>query len=203
VAQQEFITLAEAKAWLGIKDTDTSQDAIVEPLIRSVSESIERYVEVKFEETEVENEIHDGRRQDVLIPKGYPLVSVEAVLVNVSSDGSGGTVVDPSLYVVEDECITLRLHLPQGRGLVRVDYTHGYADVPERVKMATRIGVEAYYRQRDRKTVGVTSKSKEGESVNYQKGWDTKAGLPMESIGLLADFRQLEWPTTTMATRNV
>ncbi len=205
------VTLVEAKKWLKIPDSNTDEDETLTDLIVTVSEAINDWVETSFGEPVVVSadpgppEIIDGRRQDVIVPQGYPIISVQGVFLGVEANGLNGSALTAADYNFTEEEIRLRLvNAPQGRGLIRVDYTWGYAEVPHRVKTATKIGVEGYFRQRDRKTVGITSKSKEGEHVNYQKGWNTEAGLPNECISLLAGFRRLDFGAgNEMSVRNI
>ncbi len=191
-----YITLAEAKAWLGIDLLDITKDTLIDGLIDTVKEAINAWTESDFSGPKVvTNELHDGRRQDVIVPKGYPLISVEQIVLGVNGAGAGGSVLESLGYNYDDVEIRLRyLNMPQQRSYMRVDYTWGYATVPMRVKTASKIAVEGYYRMRARQSVGITSKAKEGESISYKGSWDAEAGLPKEAVSLLADFRRLEWP---------
>lgn len=201
----DYITLAEAKTWLGI--TDTASDAILSDLISVVSEAVDGWCETTFGAAQTKtNELHDGRRQDTLVPKGFPVIGITQIVLGVAADGSGGSVLGTDMYQADESVVRFLFgSLPQVRGYVRVDYTWGYASVPLRVKQAVKIGVEGYWRMRTRQAVGITSRSKEGESINYARTWSQEAGLPAESVGLLKEFRMLEWPSgpgTSMATRN-
>lgn len=200
-----LVTLAEVKTWLAI--TDSTQDALLTDLIAAVEDAILDFTETKFELTPVTNEIHDARRQDTLIPTGWPLASVQAVKLGVNADGTGGDTLAATEYNYDDVAVRLRAsYMPLQRGYVRLDYTYGFATVPAKVKLATKLSVEAYYRMRKRGSVGTTSKAKEGESISYDKSWSSSAGLPNEAVALLESYRKVEFPTgpgTAMATRNI
>lgn len=199
-----IVTLASAKAWLTIPVLDTTQDATLEVIVAAVNDAIEAYCDASFSPVVVESEMHDARRQDVIVPDGWPVISVERLAVGTNALGIGGTELTTEEYLVRDgEIVLVGRSLPQGRGLVAIDYTHGYVAVPSKVTMAGMLSVEAYYRMKTNKQVGIVSKAKEGESINYQKGWSERAGLPNEAIGLLAEYRVLGYPSgTSMATRN-
>lgn len=202
-----YITLSEAKEWLGIASTDTTKDTIVTDLIATVSESIDSWTESRFDgPIVVLKEIQDARRQDILLPKGWPLISVQSVRLNTNTDGTGGVEIPATEYDHDDVEIRLRsTQVPQQRAYIALDYTWGYAAVPARVKQATKIGVEGWYRGRARQSVGVTTKAKEGESISFKGAWNGEAGLPIEAVSLLAAFRRIEWPDGAggqMATRN-
>lgn len=204
-----LITLAELKAWLTIDSGDTTQDAILNQIIPAVNEIIEDYCETSFAESTVTNEVHDCSKADAITVEGWPITSVQAVRLYCETDGTGGTTLETSQYFVREEEIVLRwLNVPRGRGLVAVDYKYGFAAVPEKVKLAAKITAEGYYRMNARKSVGITSKSKEGESINYSKSWSggapgTKgAGIPLEAIGLLQDYRDIGWPSRMETATN-
>jgi hypothetical protein len=192
-----YITTSVAAAWLSLPaPLSPETTTLLTDLINTVSECIDAYTETRFDGPQVlTGEIHDAVRNDVIMFENWPVISVQQIVVGVAADGSGGSVVSTDQYNHDESEIRFRfLSLPLQRGYVRLDYTWGYAAVPERVKLATKLGVEGYFRLRARQGVGVTSKSKEGESISYRGAWDAKAGLPTEAIGLLADFRFSEWP---------
>lgn len=198
-----FLTLQEAKDYLEVTGTD--MDAQIQLWLDAVSESITAYCENDFATHVITNELHDGRKADIILPKQSPVNSIQGIYLNVKSDGSGGSLLDPESYVLRDDEIALvYLHTQRGRGIIRLDYTAGYATVPARVKLATQLAIQGYYNLEDKATIGIRTKAKEGESISYQGGWNKEFGLPEESISLLAEFRDYGWPeTTVMATRNI
>jgi len=201
-----YITLNEAKEWLGISLTDTTKDTLLTDLIASSCDAIDAWTESKFNAPiVVTKELHDVRRQDVIIPEGWPLISVQKVVAGVDSQGNGGSELPSASYNSDSvEIKMLNFNLPKSRGYLRVDYTYGYAVIPAKVKLATKITVEGYYRMRTRQAVGITSKSKEGESISYQGAWHKEAGLPVEAIGLLSSYRRIDWPvSSSVAIGNV
>lgn len=211
-----YITLAESKTWLGIEDSDTTKDALLTDLITAVDEAINAWTGTRFDGIQTATrELHDARRQDILLPLNGPITGVSAVYMGVNSDGSGGQALDPAGYRFDDtEIAMLYMHMPMQRGLVAITYTWGYASVPARVKLAAKLGVEGYFRMRQNKTVGgvTRSRAKEGESVTYSaggsggsrnNGWE--GGLPPEAINVLSEFRRVDFDFgagTAMATRN-
>lgn len=199
-----YVTLSEAKAWLGI--TDTSKDTLITGLITAVSEAIDGWTGTRFDGVQtVTGELHDARRQDVLVPLGYPVIAVTGVTLGVLGDGSGGVALSALDFTYDEvEVKILARNLPQGRAYAKLAYTWGYTTCPERVKLATNLAVEGFLKLRGR--VGVTSKSKEGESISYKTGWDKEAGLPIECVAILSAFRRIDFDFgsgTAMATRNV
>lgn len=193
-----YITLDEAKAWLGIDLPTTTYDAILTDLILVGSEAVNAWTETRFDAPQVINgtnpEIKDVRRQDVIILKNWPIITVDAIYLNVNADGSNGALVQPTEYNYDEVEIRFRwMNMPLQRGYLRVDYTWGYATVPARVKLATKLAVEGYYRMRKSQSVGIKAKSKEGESISFDGAWNKMAGLPEQAVSLLADFRRIDF----------
>jgi hypothetical protein len=88
---------------------------------------------------------------------------------------------------------------------VRIDYTHGYTSLPSDVKLAILLGIEANFRRKGNKTIGMTGRTKKDESEGYSSGpgaWDTKTGLPKE-VAMLNPYKRYEIPTQPMAQRNL
>lgn len=198
-----IVGLEELKTWLGV--TGTASDSILTAIGETVEGLINDYCDTRFDGVQtVTGEILDGRRADILLPEHLPIVAVTRIALWCETDGSGGTNLDAADYIVRPEEIALKgQYTPKGRGLIAIDYTWGYADIPARVKMAARIACEAYYRQRARQSVGITSRSKEGESVSYKDAWSKEWGLPQEAIGLLAPYRTaMEWPSSYSTGNN-
>ena len=212
-----YLTLADSKTWLGIEPSDTTKDSLLTELISAVEEAINAWTGTQFDSVQTTtNELHDARRQDVLLPLNGPIRTVTSVKVGVNSDGSGGQALDAAGYRYDDtEIAMIYMHMAHQRGLVAITYTWGYDSVPARVSLAAKLGVEGYYRMRQNKTVGGIAKSraKEGESISYGSGTATggsrnngwEGGLPPEAINILSEFRRVDFDFgsgTAMATRN-
>jgi len=201
----------DIKPWLGIDPGDTTYDTILSMIQNSVEQAVKNYTEAQFEPTVVTNEILDGDKADTVTPKNYPLISVQQLVFYVDADGSGGSVIDSSEYTVNPEGVVLQsaTYSPYGRGRIRVDYTWGYASLPDDVKMAILLGVEATFRRRGRKSIGLGGRSKKDESERFtasgggdQAAWDSKTGLPKEVVAMLSHYRAFEIPVQPMAVRN-
>jgi len=204
----DFTTIEEVRAWVLGDDTDTSQDTVLEQLRKAAEESISIYCDCLFGATEaVVGELMDGRRSDLIVPEHFPINSVEELKIGTLGDGSGGVPLTANDYVVREEEVVLRISkTPQGRGFVSISYTHGYADVPETVKTATLMSVEAMYLRKGRGSIGLVGRSKEGESENYGGGnkgaWDEATGLPSEVVSMLSHYQRIEFTGSQMAGRN-
>ena len=192
-------TLQEIKDWLKITGAD--QDTRLTMVQKAVEQAVINLCETDFQPHEYTNEVLDGDGKDVIVPRHWPILSVEHVLLYCLPDGSGGSDVATEDMSIRDEAIYLANSLitPPGRGRVRLDYHAGYASVPDDVKMAVMLGVEAFLARNARKSIGIASRGKEGESESYTKAWDAKVGLPTEVVALLGSYRSMEFPTGTAA----
>jgi hypothetical protein len=197
-------TLSNIKAWLSITGND--QDAILTQIQDAVDQAITNYCDTEFTETTVTGELIDCRRSDILVPQFYPIISVQELLMGLGLDGSGGVALEETDYILRPDGIYLKTQImPQGRGLAKISYHYGYATVPARVKMASTLAVEAFYRRRSRKSLGLSSRSKEGESQsyeNYSGAWDKLTGLPTDVVSMLGEYRDISIPVSPMSIRN-
>lgn len=201
-----FVTLAEIKTWLDITKPD--YDALLDMINDAMCQAVINYVEHDFTLTAVTDEVLDGNKSDTVVPRNWPIVSVQSLTFYTRPDGTEGNLIDPIFYAVTPEEIRLQgIVTPFYRARVRVDYTWGFDGVPGDVKLMMLQAVEAEWRRRGSKSLGVASRSKKDESQTFSgKGdgyWDSRTGLPTELVKKLHFYKQsFEWPSTPMATRN-
>lgn len=197
-----LVTLADIKAYMGI--TGTAEDALLTIFQSAVEQQVLNYCEVAFTPTIVTNEIHDGSRADIILPRNLPLRSIQSLLFDVQVDGSGGTaLVAASDYYFDENAITLRNHVtPFYRGNVRLDYTHGYTATPGDVALAVYEAVKANYQRKKNNREDIGSRRKQDEAESYTSAWDPKTGLPTRVVAMLQSYRVYEFPNINMAQRN-
>ncbi len=198
----------DIKPWLGIDAAVATHDATLAIIRDAIEQAVVNYVEHEFE-PKADTQIIDGTMSDMLTPDNWPVLSVQSLHFYNSIDGSGGQLIDPSRYAVREEGIVLasEFHSPRGRGRINLVYTWGYASLPGDVKLAILQSVEAEFRRKGRKSIGVGGRSKKDESESLSGGdasaWDNKTGLPKEVIGKLSTYKQgPEFTTQPMAARN-
>lgn len=200
-------TLDENKIYQGIKLTDTSQDVIIEIFREAVEQAILNFCECSFEPIVIAGppgEILDSDNSDIIVPKNSPIISVEKLFVGVDVDGTGGSELDQDrdFYTDENSIILRDTRTPRGRGLLRVDYTYGFAAVPPDVKLAVFQSVKAEMQRKKRNAEDITSRSKNGESESYSGAFDPKTGLPKAAIAKVQAYRTYEFPNIGSAQRN-
>ena len=203
-----LVTLADIKVFLGIAPADTSQDALITMFQQSVEQSVINYCESDFTAkviSGIPGEILDSGRSDVLVPKNFPIISVEEVWFNVEADGTGGFKLDGTRDYYHDEgAIILRtVYSPFSRGIIRLNYTWGYTGVPADVKMSVYQSVKAEMQRYNRNTEDLSSRSKEGESESYRDSWDALTGLPTQIVAKLQPYKVYEFGNIAMAQRNL
>jgi len=196
----------DIKPWLGIDGSNTTHDANLTIIADAIEQSVLNYVETTFELTEVEGEILDGNISDVVLPLNTPVNSVEGLYFFPNVDGSGGSLVDQAEYKVTREAIYLKFaNSPKGRATVRVDYTYGYDGLPSDVKLMILQTVEAEWRRKGSKSLGMSGRSKKDESESYISDlgqWDERTGLPKVLISKLQAYKSFEFPSSPMSQRN-
>ena len=202
----DIVSLTEVKTWLNISGTE--YDAVLDIIRKSVNQSILNYTEASFDLVGPIQEILDGNRSDQIVTREYPINSVSSVKFGVKADGTGGTLVDASSYQVLPEAIILQdLFTTRGRSLIAVTYIWGYDGVPDDVKEAALLAVEAKFRRKGRKSIGgISSRSKKDESESIRdsaSSWDKKTGLPIEVVSMLTPYKRFEFPTQPIAQRNL
>ena len=198
-----LVTLDEIKTYMRI--TGSEYDDLLTMFQESVEQSIINYCETDFETHVITNEMHDGLGADVIVPKYFPILSVQSIVFGVDAAGAGGSEQDSDNYYYDATGIMLRKGIvttPRGRGYIRVDYTAGYASIPSDVKMVVYQSVKAEYQRQNRNNEDINSRSKGEESENYGAAWDKKTGLPSQIVSKLQSYRIYEFPLIGSAQRN-
>lgn len=198
---------ADIKPWLGIDVSNTTHDSVLNIINASVEQAVLNFTEAQFVLTPV-IEILDASKSDQIVTREFPIDSVTAVFFDVQPDGTDGNLIAADEYQVLPEAIILAFgrHTPFGRSRVRVDYTHGFDGLPDDVFEAMLLAVEAKFRRKGRKSLGIGSRSKKDESERFTDSitaWDKKTGLPVEVVYMLQPYKRYEFPTQPIAQRNV
>jgi hypothetical protein len=198
----------DIKPWLGIDVLNTTHDSVLNVINAAMEQAIKNYTEQEFALSVVVGEVLDANQSDQLIPRNYPIVSVQNIYFFTSPDGSNGSLIDPSDYQVLPNAIVFQgKNTPFGRSRIAIDYTWGYDGLPDDVKLCMLQSVEAEFRRKGNKTLGIGGRSKKDESETYRGGsigeWDEVTGLPKVLVYKLTPYRQYEFPNSPMATRNI
>lgn len=160
-------TLANVKQYLQIDPLDTDADALLQRMIDAASVTIERFCDRTFVQANY-TEVRDGTGRTRLTVRNIPLTAVTSLTVNdrpvparPSTSGNG--------FVFDEYGVKLTGYtFTDGYQNVVIQYTAGFAAVPDDVEMACCELVSLRYKTIDR--LGVTSKSLAGESISFNTG---------------------------------
>jgi len=197
----------DIKPWLGIPTDVTTHDSVLTIINEAMEQAILNFTETDFVLHDDTMEIHDGNQSDVIVPRRIPVVSIESIHIHIANDGSGGSLLDPDQYELVDDTITLKgIQTPFARSRIKVIYTWGYDGLPADVKLCMLQAIEAEFRRKGNKTLGLGSRSKKDESENLKSDltdWDEKSGLPKVLAFKLVPYKVFEFPNQPMSARNV
>jgi hypothetical protein len=200
----DLVSLSDVKAYLGIPPADTSYDTLLTLFKESVEQSVYNFCETTFDEIEVTKELYDGIDSDIIVPKYFPILSIENIYFGCDAQGEGGQRLDEEYYSMEETGIVLRwgVYTPNARKIVRLDYTYGFEEVPADVKLCVLQSIKAEKQRYDSNTENISSRGKMGESESFGSAWDKKTGLPAQIISKLQAYRVYEFPMIGNAQRN-
>ncbi|MGA9723312.1 MAG: head-tail connector protein [Candidatus Binatus sp.] len=197
-----LVTLAAVKTYLQIGFA--TDDALLNDLIAGYSAAVEKYCTRSISGVIAQTDIMDGGYKEFVL-KRRPVVSLTAVTDRIDS-----SVVDPSLYDLDPDAGMVLAGTPAydatvgvldlsafsrsqpdgepvwgfGRRRWQLDYTHGYATVPNDVQLAVKILVAGRYNRRDdlsSETVG---------DYNYHADTGDSSSWTPQVEQLLANYKE-------------
>ena len=181
-ADQDIITLNQARAYLGVKDGFTDNDTQFEEYITWASMGIEEYCQRKFASQEI-TEYLDGDGGQFLMVTFPPIASLYgadeaarlASLQYREADGTGTwvTLVDDEDYIHIDASRSWGISLlgseyfPAGTRNIKVVYNAGWAleDIPRDVKKVCLEMVQAMWDESKKSGVGRLGMGSQGQSA--------------------------------------
>jgi hypothetical protein len=124
-----FVTLAEAKAYLGI--TTSTEDTSLGVTIAAVNAFIPTYCNRIFDETTYDRELYNGSGQASLVLKNRPVIEITEVLVRgeeieLRSDDQTEDQTGYYYFDLADGIIYNNNIWERGRGIIQISYTAGY-----------------------------------------------------------------------------
>lgn len=196
-----LVTLADAKDHLDIPPATTTSDARVERFINTASQLIEEYCNRKFIYQSYDIR-RDGRRQDRIQLNEFPIIAVTNVWDDQSWEWGSDKLIPATEIAIEEECILVLQNrkFSKGNQNVRIQFTAGFvspvtgglgAPIPMTLEYTCLMTVEWLMQLRQDRRIGVTSKSKQSESISF---FD-QTGLPPQVMTMLAEFVKFEIPS--------
>jgi hypothetical protein len=182
LAPNHLVTLADQRAWLGIKASvvEPDLDLIIETCINSASSTIEKYIDRKLILNTVTKRYDGNNRLQIELGE-WPVRNIISVHESVSWVFDTTTLIDPTRYRITDDEIFVAFKDKfnrNGTQNVQVVFEYGY-DSPSNpllypldsvLKHCTLSLTEHIYNVRNDRRVGVSSKSKNSENVSFIDG---------------------------------
>lgn len=193
-----LITVAEAKAFLGMASSITSEDPILELFINSASERVASYCDRVFV-SDTYTEFHSGRLQNFLLPNQFPVTSIAQMRISSSHDWTDPAgLVDATSYRIADFDSTIQYDglFPKGYNNIRMVYDAGFTIIPSDLKLACMWFFEWFYRHRQRQDMGRSNVSKGDESITIL------SKMPDMIKEILVDYKRCEFNNTASSVRN-
>lgn len=191
-----LVTVAGVRSWMDIPATDTSHDLKIELLINAASDRIESFLDRSLERR-TRTERLDGVRSSRILLKHYP--ADKPTILSFSDDWNFSDELSPDSYDIQEQSIVVLKSMasPRGNLNLKVVYAGGYVlpnsqlligdRLPSDLSMACLMLVQWLWQvERDRR-LGVTSKSKQSESISFEQG------LPKEIAEMLLPHKRLEF----------
>lgn len=220
-----YLTLAETKAWLRI--TDNSLDSIIERLINTACERVEKYIDSPVLTREF-IEFHDGNNSNVIIPSQYPVTEIVEIKIDFNRDFDSATAVRAENYVLrglpsmkiqgedpeiliqgsdivlrDDSNVAILGRIFSGSVIqsIKLTYKAGRGEtadeLPSDLVQATLMLVEHLYMLRENRELNVKSKSNMGG-----QGYTREPGMPKEIAEMLDVYKDMALPPVSQPQRN-
>lgn len=124
-------TVAQVKEWLAVKDSNTTDDALLERLVGSASAFVLNYLSLDTFAQSQYDEVYDGYGGSFMVLRQQPALAVLSASFNGTpiseATGNGNTTPFAGGYKLFRQNLTLfGLCFPRGRSTICVSYTAGY-----------------------------------------------------------------------------
>jgi hypothetical protein len=184
-ADQLLVTLANAKADLGITSSD--DDAYLTRLIAQCSDDIARYCGRVFKSETVDDTFYLSASQKVLILQRYPTASISSVTVDGVALSSTYYTFDPATGIVYRLDDNLKV-IDWSYDKVVIRYAGGYTSIPTSLEAACVAYVKARKAARDRDPALRAEKIPEVYEAQYWVSGKGEGNIPADVAGMLSPF---------------
>lgn len=195
-------SLEKARQQCHIEDTDTSQDDILTRFINEASMRIETLTSRILKSRSI-TEYHDGRNNNRLITRQFPISVVSELWIDNSSEFTDSEDQLASTdYHIDEENVGIVLasscssSFRKGTRNIKIVYTGGYDTIPVDLEGACLWMVEYLYDMRSDERIGTQSKSKNSESVVFH------TDVPPFVQTVIDKYTRFEFALATNAVEN-
>jgi len=163
-----LVSLAEQKVYMDKEGSD--KDEILNVLLANMNDAVLTFLGRDIESTEYK-ELYSGSGDYELFLDNFPIISVEVLSQDISKDDKTyGDEIDSDDQLLNKEAGFIELFndtFTASRRNIYIEYTAGYATVPNDLKEVVEYLVYKRFLDVDNQRVGMTAKNIQGENVSF------------------------------------
>ncbi len=185
MASYDIATLDEVKNFMGINNSKSNDDDLLENLITRVTEWFQNYCGVLQFKQQTYTDYYGGKNTRHLYVDNPPIISVTSLHDDTDWTWDAATLIDSGDYkIVNSFYVVLKdTTFSKGDQNIKIVYEGGHTTIPEDLKHACITEVSRIYNSRD--DLSYTSKSSgAGSSISYDKDY-----LLSSTINILRKYR--------------
>ncbi len=179
----DLTTLANVKAWIALDPANTGDDDLLQRLITAVSGYVQSWLNRTFAISPYVETL-DGKGKGRMMCSNYPVVSVEAVVVNGQPILPSADINSPGFYFDQYKIGLRGYCFGRGESNVVLSYHAGFTSVPPEIEQACIEVIALRYAEKTR--VGYASKTLAGETVAF-----TITDFPKAAQTILNNYKKV------------
>lgn len=183
MAANDLTTLDQAKAWLGI--TNSNSDAVLTRLVSAASSAVQARIGYQLL-TQAYTEQLDGNGKSVLAFGNPRVTAVSAVSIDGATVAARSSVTGAGYTFDADFLFLIGRCFTRGRQNVAVTYTAGYAAAPLDLEQAVLEVIALKFKERDH--TGISSKTLAGEVISFFRNVST------DTTAVIDNYRRVVAP---------
>lgn len=191
-------TLSKVKSYLGIASGDTSDDGLLTMLIASADAKARDVMNGREIESASYTIQLDGSGTDELCLPQYPITAIAGVWQDDNLEFGDDAQLEPQEDFTHEPSAGILFMLQgvwtKGRRNVKVQYTAGYAVVPDDIEEATRMAVADSFTRAKQLASGQSQNELLAEDVGERseqyQAEATECGLPVQSKAVFMRYRK-------------
>lgn len=166
-----YASLADLKEWLSIPAGTTTNDDLLTRLLDAATEFMDSYMNRGHLESASYTEDRDGNCNHRMMTRRWPITAVASVTINGQTVpqstqwNAPGWVVDST----KDNILLRNRVFEKGVQNVRIEYTAGYATIPQDLQQACIELAGMKFKTRDTTAAGFVSKGLAGETISFSQ----------------------------------
>jgi hypothetical protein len=153
-----LVTLAEAKAWIGIKTADTTYDALVENFIDGVSWQFNKYSGRLLKARDI-TEYTEGANTLTIKLKQWPVNSITSIFIDAEREYGATTEITDYTFHETGLVFSDTYSFSAVPNAVKIVYNAGYSTIPYDLKVAALDQIKWLFRRHRDNSEGVTSET--------------------------------------------